>query len=98
MKDGGLGCYVCDKATPTYMVLDEVWLKAFPNYREVQSELRARWPGKEREHREKRFVSLCLYCLEQRLGRSLLATDFDLGLPINQGILWGALMAWRRPA
>jgi hypothetical protein len=95
MKDGGLECYDCRKAAPSFMVLESIWRAAFPDYQEVKSHLQREWPGTETSHKHKRHVGLCLFCLERRLGRVLTKTDFDLGLPINQGILWGAMMEWR---
>jgi hypothetical protein len=90
MKDGGLNCYDCDKASPQYMVKDEVWSSAWPRYREMKAALSKKYPRTlPSEERVKGLLTLCLYCLEQRLGRPLKADDFDLELPINHTIALG---------
>lgn len=89
VRDGGLDCYDCEKASGNYMVHDIVWEVAFPEYRLVKSALKEKYPDKTDEHRAKRYVCLCLDCLERRLGRPLEEADFDLKLPINHPLKLG---------
>lgn len=80
-----LPCYDCRKNTANdsnyYMVLDHVWLSAWPDYPKLVS-ARRKMPRDERP-----FYCLCLDCLEKRLGRILNIHDFRLNVPVNYNIL-----------
>lgn len=78
-KDREYYCYDCSHYPPSYMVLDEVWERAVPDYR---------------EQRKSRRFNLCFSCLESRLGRELTVRDFQ-EVPVNQGIFFGYLMGVR---
>lgn len=67
-------CNDCGQPYAGYMVYGAVWKVA--------------WKGHTTPASEHDRV-LCLDCLAQRLGRALLPSDFDLDLPINQGIKLG---------
>lgn len=81
-------CFDCRGASASYMVRNEVWLKAWPDYENVKRNLKMVFSGTPFTHLE-----LCISCLEKRLGRNLNADDFDLNLPINHGIALGLRMA-----
>lgn len=88
-----LRCYDCKRAAGSYMVHRPVWDRAWPEYRELKRSLVSKYkgtPGWFRAHLE-----LCLGCLEKRLGRPLSPDDFDLSLPINDGVRLGLSMRAR---
>jgi hypothetical protein len=66
--DCGLGTI---EAGEWYMVNDEVWEKAWAGRRKSWHAL----PGQQ---------ILCIGCLEQRIGRTLVACDFIDGVPANE--------------
>ena len=75
MKQHLCRCNDCEEPISAgYMVLPAVWQQAWDDHAE---------PSAERDRH------LCLTCLQGRLGRGLELNDFNLMLPINQGILWG---------
>ncbi len=69
-----IGCMDCG-ALGGYMVHDDVWLKALPNYHEL----------KRIRKLEGKRVYLCIVHLQHRLGRPLTIRDFKL-VPINDQI------------
>ena len=89
VKPGGFHCYDCSAPPPPYMVLNEVWRTAMPEYSRLKHALRHFEESPDRVEREKRYVLLCLTCLERRLGRPIEIGDFDLTVPINLGIALG---------
>lgn len=88
---GFLICRDCKDYSTPYMVRDEVWNEAWPEYRELRQVLREKHRNTWSEG--KSHVYLCLPCLEKRLGRTLMPADFDLELPINAAIRQGLWMA-----
>jgi len=74
-------CYDCGKCSCMYMVHDELWQKAWPEYRELRAELVPKYSFRI-------FLCLCLECLEVRIKRPLLISDFTPA-PINDGIRIG---------
>lgn len=80
-------CYDCMRVTHDwYMVNDDVWRLAFPEYRQVRLSF-ASLPKDERPH-----IYLCFKDLERRLGRPLVPEDFRLELGVNTGIVQGVKM------
>lgn len=82
------GCFDCDAFVDNYTVAPEVWLEAWPTYKEDKREAM-------RLHRNTplMWLLLCFDCLEKRLGRPLKIEDFDLTIGSNQGIALGVRMA-----
>jgi hypothetical protein len=76
-------CYDCACTPSDYIVKNEIWDKAFPNYIEVRSKTPV-LPGFKGP-----IVLLCLGCLEKRLGRNLKGDDFDFSIPVNASIKLG---------
>lgn len=80
-------CYDCKQAMHDwYMVKDDVWCLAFPNYRQIKMSFN-HLPKAERPH-----IYLCFKDLERRLGRQLIPEDFRLELGINTGVVQGIKM------
>ena len=79
-KTKGFYCHNCEGQGDHYWVHDDVWLAAWPAYAAAKKELR-------------RCLVLCFGCLEKRLGRLLVAEDFDHSRPINRPIILGLRMA-----
>lgn len=88
-----LRCYDCRRASGSYMVKDKVWREAWPDYAVLKRSLVRRYKGTPEWFRA--HLVLCLGCLERRLGRNLTQDDFDLSLPINEGVALGLRMAGR---
>lgn len=80
-------CHDCDQPYADYMVLDLVWIQAWPTYYEDKRELRRLYQGTDQEF--KTALRLCLGCLAVRLGRALRIDDFDPRLPVNEALLLG---------
>ncbi len=78
------GCIDCGKEGGRYAVKKEVWDEAFPDYKAVREQRRA--AGKA--------TTVCLECLEKRLGRQLRMEDFT-DARINQPIFYGYKIAMR---
>ncbi len=90
------------------MVDNSVWKAAWPDGKPSKTTL-ARlatelYPMRRRSRDSNRvlvYIILCLSCLELRLGRPLLITDFQLRtrsgelLPVNQGIFLGYRLGQR---
>jgi len=70
-----LNCIDCNINGFNYMVKNEVWEKAIPNYNELR-----------KVPEEVNPVCLCIPCLEKRLNRKLTKDDFT-DVPINRSIL-----------
>lgn len=71
------------------MVQNDVWFMAWPDYAEQKREVvRIHGRGTPLSH-----LVLCFGCLEKRLGRLLVPSDFDLRVSINRGIALGLRMA-----
>lgn len=77
------GCMEC-RRIDLYMVRDEVWMTAVPNYFRLRPSRR----------REDLLTNLCLRCLEKRLGRPLTLQDFT-DTEVNDPIRFGWDMALR---
>jgi len=75
-----LVCLDCEQATEYYMVSNEVWLEAIPDYREIKQERKQKHPPKCTQ----RHVMLCLGCLTLRLGRPLRRLDFPSHIRLNR--------------
>ena len=84
-------CFDCGKDDGCYMIRDEVWNQAVPNYREIKRALReiAKIRG---------YFCLCIDCLELRIGRPVGVKDFDLSMPANYNIALGMKLAARARA
>ncbi len=88
IKGGGLlkaqaeACMDCECSPPYYMVKDEVWWKAVPDYIDVKVSRR----------KDMRFTRLCFKCLSIRLGRPLDISDFS-SAPVNNLIHFGYSLA-----
>lgn len=67
-------CIDCKKHCGNYMVKNNVWEEAMPDYIEYK-----KLPD------EINIVSLCLGCLEKRLNRKITINDFEK-VPINEPI------------
>lgn len=107
---GGMYCFDCGCWPEEYMLRDEVWLEAWPEYAEVRRLMWGRVAmkvdpdrtlrAKDREEfhraiqREREFLLLCFSCVEKRLGRLLVLGDFK-DAPINRAIRLGVEMARR---
>lgn len=87
-------CYDCRRPAGSYMVHRAVWDRAWPEYRELKRSLVTKYRGTPEWFRA--HLELCLGCLEKRLGRPLSVEDFDLKLPINDGVFTGIRIASRR--
>lgn len=82
-------CWDCKLVHDSFMVKNEIWRQAFPDYVEQKRKL------KEKHGLERPFlvtIHLCFRCLEKRLRRKLVPEDFNLLLPINHGIALGMTM------
>ena len=77
------GCVDCG-ADERYMLVNEAWHKAFPDYQEVRRKRKLEDPLNQ--------TCLCLMCVEKRLGRLLTIEDF-VNYPINKLIFWGHRIA-----
>lgn len=77
------GCVDCG-AEDSYMLRNEVWREAFPNYVEVKKQRKLEDP--------KNHTCVCIPCVEKRLGRDLRITDF-VEAPINRNIFLGYRIA-----
>ena len=75
-------CCDCLRRADDYMVHDHIWYEAFGMSIDAEH-AQAR---KQRGH-------LCFECLATRLKRPLRLKDFDERMPINRGILLGAILA-----
>jgi hypothetical protein len=85
-------CWDCKLVHNSFMVKDPIWKQAFPDYAEQKKKL------KEKYKEDKPFlvtIHLCFTCVEKRLGRKLVPSDFNLLLPINYGIVKGMEMTMR---
>lgn len=80
-------CQDCRRPCGSYMVKDAVWRQAWPDYAKKKQELMQKYHGTPEYFRT--HLSLCLGCLQKRLGRKLAKEDFDLTLPINNLLLVG---------
>ena len=69
-------CIDCDDYAGNYMVKNEVWFKAVPDYVKF----------KRGAPQDANIVAVCLPCLERRLNRKLTIDDFS-DAPINKTIL-----------
>jgi len=76
-------CYDCRNQAVWYMVRNEVWGEAWPDYLKLRTQLRLQNQGKPVH------LLLCFKCLSKRLGRELTIDDFDLNIVSNHGILLG---------
>jgi hypothetical protein len=81
-------CNDCGKLNDSYMVRNDVWRAAWPDYSHRKAEALRLYPKPD----VRRHLLLCFRCLEKRLGRTLFPQDFDLTLPINSGICLGLNM------
>ncbi len=72
-------CIDCNNTTEFYMLEDEVWLAAVPDYH---------------ARRYQQHVYCCLSCVETRLGRKLTTKDFT-NAKINSALFWGYSLAKR---
>lgn len=90
-------CYDCRGWDSCYMVHDEVWAKAWPDYREVRKALVQQYgsPPVNGLRKDRIFLCLCFGCLEKRLGRPLELGDFKRA-PINEPIFFGYRMRERQ--
>ena len=89
-------CHDCGKPSGGYMVHNRIWNLAWPDYVEKKRELMRKYKGTPEHFRA--HLSLCLGCLEKRLGRELEDTDFDPSLPINEGLVFGVQLGLRMAA
>ena len=80
MTDPTFLCLDCGKLSEWYMLENEVWLAAVPEY-SVLKVTHSR-------------VFFCLSCVEARLGRALLRVDFT-SHRANELLRWGYSMAQR---
>lgn len=78
-KKPTLECIDCGEWSEWYMLKDDVWLSAVPDY----SERVAHVPGVGTPH-----VYCCLTCVEGRLGRPLTLSDFS-NAPVNSLLFRG---------
>lgn len=85
-----LRCEDCAILPEHYMVRNEVWALAWPDYEEERMRRRRQW---RHDGTGSFFCLLCFACLEKRLGRKLTANDFNLELPINKPIAFGMRLA-----
>lgn len=83
-------CFDCPTLYPAYMVRDNVWLQAWPEYPKLRGA--GRWRCGMGMTPRRRFLGLCFTCLERRLGRPLAPVDFNLDLVINAGVKLGLRM------
>lgn len=99
-------CYDCKGVPSEYMVKDEVWRAAFPDYNAVKATLMANHQPpadltcsecQKVQFRRACHVWLCLHCLGVRLGRSLTANDFKLDAPINGSLVLGMRLGMLAP-
>jgi hypothetical protein len=88
-------CWDCKLVHDSFMVKNEVWKQAMPEYVEEKRKLKSMY-GLDRPFLV--TIHLCFYCLEKRLGRHLRPEDFNLLLPINHGIALGMAMMCRQSA
>jgi hypothetical protein len=84
-RDGYL-CIDCDEHVTSYMVCDEAWAEAVPEYRSLKEELEAKHDAGRAS-----AVSVCVACLAHRLRRDLLPADFN-DSPGNDTIRLGIAM------
>lgn len=86
-------CYDCKGYAEFYMVKRHVWLQAWPDYEELRADIlerrKACLKNPELAAPVHRFLLLCFSCLEKRLGREMVADDFDLDLCVNEPIRLG---------
>lgn len=80
-------CFDCDHHGADYTVRTRTWLQAWPDYPQEKARLIEKYGKKN----PKSFLSLCLKCLERRLGRPLTLSDFP-DAPINECVFLGARM------
>ena len=75
-------CNDCGSYVNTYMVKNEIWDKAWPDWRAIRAVLAT----KHNDTKQKNTIclNLCLPCLSHRLGRKLNINDFDWSIPINR--------------
>lgn len=85
LRDGKdpLACYDCGIHCGNFMVKDSVWAEAFPEYEAVKARLERDYPGEDNRARAMRFVSLCVSCLYNRLGRTFDPEDFPRKIKMN---------------
>jgi hypothetical protein len=87
-------CVDCGRpADPGYMLRDEVWYKAMPEYQQLKAAIKAKYTS---EHQDittlEMHVYLCLPCVAHRLGRQVKLEDFA-PVRINSRFFLGALLA-----
>ena len=87
-------CWDCKGWSHAYMVHDEIWLKAWPDYPTMRLFLKSVLCTKShgREAGGEMRLVLCFECLEKRLGRKLRIVDLT-DYPINNLLKKGAAMA-----
>lgn len=88
-----LRCYDCNRPGGSYMVKRSVWNEAWPEYVKLKRSLVLKHKGTPEWFRA--HIELCLGCLEKKLGRPLAEADFDMDLPINDGVAIGLRMTSR---
>jgi hypothetical protein len=72
------GCYDCREKAPYYMLLDAIWIQAWPDYKLVER----RRDTVARATGSRPCLELCFPCVERRLGRTLTQDDFA-DAPVN---------------
>lgn len=82
-------CSDCNTYHPIYMVQDELWKTAWPEFVDLHKQLRLK--QKELQVRGA-GMNLCIGCLERRLGRLLTIDDFTWA-PANANVHLGYRMA-----
>ena len=86
-------CFNCGAREESYMVMNQVWLRAWPDYWEWRRELRSLLATSANTDGKMRLL-LCLSCLERKLGRPLVVSDFT-DVPINDKIFIGVRIGRR---
>ena len=90
VNDPHWDCWDCKQRTDPYMVQDDVWLEAWPDYMVWREHLTSLLRTKDKPNNPLRLV-LCFDCLERRLGRKLVIYDLT-SAPINRLLKKGAEM------
>ena len=82
-------CHDCKGYPDEYMVKSHTWHEAWPSYTQEKRQLLRLHPP---PHQYRAFLLLCFSCLEKRLKRPLMSSDFDLDLPCNAAVRLGFYM------
>jgi hypothetical protein len=90
-KKEAFKCYDCARPCGEYIVKDEVWRAAWPDYYALKRRLLQEYPTME--ERWHTYLQLCYRCFIIRLGRPLVLADFRMETPCNDGIRIGLLLA-----